>query len=100
MKIILFCIIAVLVACSSTSESASAWLAGLQPGMSMADVKATKPAEVTISWDAPVHHDSVTTEYDVTYTETDAALRSAPGPSPNFFLVFQGDRYVTYGGRN
>ena len=100
MKTLLLPIIVVLLGCSSTSEDTSAWLAGLKPGMSMTEVKATKPDEVTIHWDTPINPDSVNTEYDVTYADSDEAFRSAPGPSPEFFLVFNDEKYVTYGGRN
>ncbi len=80
-------------------NDANDWINSLEKGMTQEEVEASKPDHVTVHWDKPIPTDSVKTEYNVTY-EGAEDLRSAPGPSPDFFLVFQDEMFVTYGGRN
>ena len=92
-------LISFLCGCTVDRSDVNDWINGLEKGMTQKEVEASKPDHVIVHWDKPLTVDSITTEYDVIY-EGAEDLRSAPGPSPDFFLIFQHGKFLTFGGRN
>lgn len=75
------------------AKEANTWINSLQTGMTVDEVRSSKPDHVTIHWEHPTRN-GMSIEYEVSYED-----RSDFAPTP-YYLVFRDGKYTGYGGRN